>query len=121
MRAGLTGPVRRVPLWGRAVGSGPLLVEFPCQGSDSGRPADHQSAFGNLAGRLARHQRAEQSPERRRTEQTAQPSGGSHHIAKSVARPLTGRGIRLLLSAESAVQLVAKPSQPAEAVAYLIE
>ena len=38
-----------------------------------------------------------------------------------LSRPLTGRGIRLLLSAESAVQLVAKPSQPAEAVAYLIE
>lgn len=121
MRTGLTGPVRRVALWGRAVGSGPLLVEFPCQGTDGGRPTNHQRAFGNLAGRLARHQRAEQSPERRRAEQTAQPSGGFHHIAKGVSRPLTGRGIRLLLSAESAVQLVAKPSQPAEAVAYLIE
>ncbi|MFQ8735355.1 MAG: hypothetical protein ACLSAH_04300 [Bilophila wadsworthia] len=51
-------------------------------------------------------------PERRRAEQTAQPSGGFHHIAKSVSRPLTGRGIRLLPSAESAVQLVAKPSSP---------
>lgn len=60
-------------------------------------------------------------PSAARAEQTAQPSGGFHHIAKGVSRPLTGRGIRLLLSAESAVQLVAKPSQPAEAVAYLIE
>ena len=103
-----------------------FFVTFPREGkiyytTDGGRPTNHQRAFGNLAGRLARHQRAEQSPERRRAEQTAQPSGGFHHIAKGVSRPLTGRGIRLLLSAESAVQLVAKPSQPAEAVAYLIE
>ena len=108
-------------LWGRAVGSSPLLVELPCQRTDGGRSAGHQRALGNLAGRFARHQRAEQSPKRRRTEQAAKPSGGFHHISKGVARPLSGRGIRLPLAAESAVQLAAKPSQPAEAVAYLIE